>query len=43
MVRTFAMGCAMARVESGRDDVDVMAMLKGWDMARVDASLGHYT
>ena len=34
---------AMARVESGRDDVDVMAMLRGWNMARVDGSFGKYT
>ena len=43
MVRTFALGSAMAQVESGRDDVDVMAMLRGWNMAKVDGSLGKYT
>ena len=43
MVRTFALGSAMAEVESGSDDVDVMAMLRGWNMARVDGSFGKYT
>ena len=37
------LACAMAEVESGRDDWDFVSMLRGWQMAKVDASLGKYT